>query len=322
MQPEARKGRGAVSNRTGRFESLALERVDDGWGIADEPLPPLETTVQPEPPASVITRNNSPDIPFEQSINPYRGCEHGCPYCVDGETRVLMGDGSQKPIAELGIGDEIYGTRKLGRVRRYVRTRVLAHWRTSKPAMLVRLADGTELVASGDHRFLTERGWKFVAQAERPGQRPFLTLNNTLMGFGRIPDTLRGAGSVDYRRGYLCGLIRGDGHLGVYRYARAGRSSGDQHRFRLAMADSEALERASGYLAGFGISTDSFLYMAETAVRRRMEAIRTSARASVAAIARLIECARLAEDIVGHPLPGSVKFGGNLAKLRAAVKAS
>src|SRR5688572_20994426 len=82
MQPDlARKGRGAISNRSGRFEALSVERVDDGWGIVDEPLPPLETTVQPEPPHSVITRNNSPDIPFEQSINPYRGCEHGCVYC-------------------------------------------------------------------------------------------------------------------------------------------------------------------------------------------------------------------------------------------------
>lgn len=75
------KTRGAVSNRTGRFEALAVERVDDGWGIADEELPPVQTTVQAEPPASVITRNNSPDIPFDQSINPYRGCSHGCSYC-------------------------------------------------------------------------------------------------------------------------------------------------------------------------------------------------------------------------------------------------
>src|SRR5262245_66578158 len=81
MHPRVEKGRGAVSNRTGRFESLSVEAVDDGWGIADEPLRPLETTVQAEPPASVITRNNSPDIPFDLSINPYRGCEHGCVYC-------------------------------------------------------------------------------------------------------------------------------------------------------------------------------------------------------------------------------------------------
>ena len=81
MPTGVQKGRGAISNRTGRFEALAVEAVDDGWGIADEPLPPLVTTVQPEPAHSVITRNNSPDIPFDQSINPYRGCEHGCPYC-------------------------------------------------------------------------------------------------------------------------------------------------------------------------------------------------------------------------------------------------
>jgi len=91
MQPEARKGRGAASNRTGRFESLALERVDDGWGIADEPLPPLATTVQAEPPASVITRNNSPDIPFDLSVNPYRGCEHGCVWCYARPSHNYMG---------------------------------------------------------------------------------------------------------------------------------------------------------------------------------------------------------------------------------------
>lgn len=183
MQPDLhRKGRGAISNRTGRFESLAVEAVDDGWAIADEPLPPLETTVQAEPPHSVITRNNSPDIPFEQSINPYRGCEHGCVYCLDGNTRILMGDGSQKPLAEVAVGDEMYGTVKTGFYRRYVRTRVLAHWRTSKPAWRIRLADGTTLVASGDHRFLTVYGWKFVAGGDGGVFRPSLTLDDQLMG--------------------------------------------------------------------------------------------------------------------------------------------
>lgn len=77
----ARKGRGAPSNPAGRFETRTAERVDDGWGSLDEELPPLETTVRPEKARSVISRNRSPDIPFEQSINPYRGCEHGCVYC-------------------------------------------------------------------------------------------------------------------------------------------------------------------------------------------------------------------------------------------------
>ncbi len=73
--------RGVFSNPPGRFESVHRSREDDGWGSLEEPLPPLATTVLPEPARSVITRNDSPDVPFEQSINPYRGCEHGCVYC-------------------------------------------------------------------------------------------------------------------------------------------------------------------------------------------------------------------------------------------------
>ncbi|HET7369603.1 MAG TPA: PA0069 family radical SAM protein [Gammaproteobacteria bacterium] len=76
-----RKGRGAVSNPEGRFETRSAERIDDGWGSLEEDLPPLATSVQPETARLVISRNRSPDIPFEQSINPYRGCEHGCVYC-------------------------------------------------------------------------------------------------------------------------------------------------------------------------------------------------------------------------------------------------
>jgi len=283
------KTRGAASNRTGRFESLSVERVDDGWGIADEELPPVQTTVQPEPAHSVITRNNSPDIPFDQSINPYRGCEHGCSYCVSGDTAILMGDGTQKPLAEITVGDEIYGTVRRGYYRRFARTRVLAHWQTKKPAWRIRLADDTEIVASGDHRFLTERGWKFVAKADMGGQRPYLTLNNTLMGFGTVATFVKPDKCGDYRRGYLCGLIRGDGHIGSYRYARLGRAETQIHQFRLAMIDFYALERATAFLAGFGISVRRFLFQAETAARSRMEAIRASSRASVTAIRRVIE---------------------------------
>lgn len=78
---QPRAGRGAVSNPKGRFDSVASQAEDDGWGILDEPLPPLETTVQIDVTRSIIARNKSPDISFSQSINPYRGCEHGCVYC-------------------------------------------------------------------------------------------------------------------------------------------------------------------------------------------------------------------------------------------------
>ncbi|HEY0914896.1 MAG TPA: PA0069 family radical SAM protein [Solimonas sp.] len=79
--PGAIKGRGTASNPEGRFETRAREDFDDGW-LLDEPEQPRpDTTVTPEASKSIITRNQSPDIGFEQSINPYRGCEHGCIYC-------------------------------------------------------------------------------------------------------------------------------------------------------------------------------------------------------------------------------------------------
>ncbi len=78
---DARKGRGAGANPEGRFETIAREAYDDGWGQADEALPPLKTRVTVERARSIVSRNDSPDIPFTQSLNPYQGCEHGCVYC-------------------------------------------------------------------------------------------------------------------------------------------------------------------------------------------------------------------------------------------------
>ncbi len=149
---------------------------------------------------------------FTWTINPYRGCQHSCVYCQSPETPILMADGRTKPLADVRVGDSIYGTVRSGWYRRYAITTVLAHWSTMKPAYRITLADGTRLVASGDHRFLTERGWKHVTGAEQgPLQRPFLTVNNKLMGvrgFAEAPKY-----TADYQRGYLCGMIRGDGHL-------------------------------------------------------------------------------------------------------------
>jgi DNA repair photolyase len=78
---QAIKGRGTALRPPGRFESRDSSRVDDGWGTIEEELPPLETTVTAEPAKSIISRNDSPDLSFTQSINPYKGCEHGCIYC-------------------------------------------------------------------------------------------------------------------------------------------------------------------------------------------------------------------------------------------------
>ncbi|MFZ5558407.1 MAG: PA0069 family radical SAM protein [Pseudomonadota bacterium] len=88
----ARKGRGATLNLQGRFERLGREAFDDGWERPDEDEPPRpKTVVTDERAKSIISRNDSPDIPFEQSINPYRGCEVGCAYCYARPTHAYLG---------------------------------------------------------------------------------------------------------------------------------------------------------------------------------------------------------------------------------------
>jgi DNA repair photolyase len=226
-------------------------------------------------------------LPFNWSINPYRGCSHACSYCVGPETPILMADGRPKPIADVQVGDAITGTVVKGAYRRYVTTDVVAHWSTVKPGYRIFLEDGTMLVASGDHRFLTDRGWKHVTGSQQgQARRPHLTINNKLMGTGGF--ALGPKGGSEYRHGYLCGMIRGDGHLGSYRYERPGRRDGDVFRFRLALVDDEALERTGAFLADHGVSTRWFAFSQATATHKAANAIRTSRRDEVVAIEDLI----------------------------------
>jgi len=90
VEAARRRGRGAQSNASGRYESVARTAFDDGWQSFEE-LPPFQTTVTIDSTRKIITRNDSPDISFDRSINPYRGCEHGCIYCFARPTHAYLG---------------------------------------------------------------------------------------------------------------------------------------------------------------------------------------------------------------------------------------
>ena len=189
---------------------------------------------------SVLNRvPGSSPAPFRWTVNPYRGCSHACVYCLEAGTRILMADGRTRPIAELRVGDTVIGTEPGGGGRRYVRTRVLAHWSTVKRAHRLGLAGGTEIVASGEHRFLSEQGWRHVTPGWcRSGRRPWLRPRHSRLlgpgGSGR-----RAVHGPGYRRGYLCALLRADG-------GRPGEVDASFPASHLAL---EALARAHHFVA-------------------------------------------------------------------------
>ena len=108
-----------------------------------------------------------------------RGCQHNCAYCVHPDTPVLMYNGTQKPIKDVQIGDEIYGYTEDNKL---VRNIVLNKWNTHKKAYKITLQDGTELICSGDHRWLSNRGWKYTTGSMSGGnQRPYLITGDSII---------------------------------------------------------------------------------------------------------------------------------------------
>ncbi len=237
---------------------------------------------------SVLNRipSGSP-MPFEWTVNPYRGCGHACTYCMVGDTPILLADGRTKPLADLRVGERIYGTVKDGGRRRYTVTKVLDHWSTTKPGYRVTLEDGTQLVTSADHRLLTESGWRYVVgRPDGRRRRPHLNAGVALLGTGQFAAPPKE--TSDYRLGYLCGVIRGGGRLSPAGGPRPGLGLGGVRRVRAAVAEFEALNRAREYLSAAGIASDRFQGESRGAHRREILAVRESRAGDLAAIVRLI----------------------------------
>src|SRR5262245_27600612 len=157
------RGRGTRTAPPNRFESAALvPEVVEGAEF-DEPAPDPRTQYLRDASRSALAKNDSPDVGFDVSINPYRGCEHGCVYCLDPRTLVLYADLSWRALGEVRVGDVLVGfdeRPRRGSTRRLRPARVEAIWWSRKPTSRV-ITRSSEVVATAEHRWLQARDFRW-----------------------------------------------------------------------------------------------------------------------------------------------------------------
>jgi DNA repair photolyase len=249
MSSEQNPGRGTTASPPNRYEPLHVELEPDPDMVSDEEggLARQPTLFYRDASRSVLAENQSPDVGFRFSLNPYRGCEHGCVYCVSPDTPVLYGDMTWRPIGQVRVGDEIAGFDEFpepGRTRKFRSAAVEAVWWSKRPTVRL-VTDRAEVVTTPEHRWLQARDFRWSRTTQlSPGSR-----------LRYMPVVLSEGIDDDYRAGYVAGLSLGDQ---TFRYEPGWRS--DKLGFppsywRVALVDHEPLERLVAYLQRFGVET-------------------------------------------------------------------
>ncbi len=235
-------GRGASTNPPNRYERLHVETDEPAPGVAP-------TTYYRDTSRSVLAENDSPDVGFRFSLNPYRGCEHGCVYCLEPDTAVLHADMRWRPIGTVQVGDVIAGFDEHpepGQTRKLQLAVVEAVRWSRRPSQRL-ITERSDVVTTAEHLWLRASGSRWTRTDRLAGGR-YLR---------RLPVVADEAMDGDYRVGYLTGLSLGDG---TFRYQPGWRSNrhGFLHSYwRIALADGEPLERVVEYLGCFAVQAET-----------------------------------------------------------------
>jgi DNA repair photolyase len=248
------RARGTSANPPNRYESLHLE--PDEADAGDVP-----TQYYRDASRSVLAENDSPDVGFRFSLNPYRGCEHGCVYCLKPDTSVLHADMGWRRIGDVRVGDVIAGFDEFPRTvgpRRFRLTVVEAVRWSRRPAVRL-VTEGGEIVTTEDHRWLEAWSGRW-SRTDRlqPGRR-----------LCRVPVVAEEPLDDDYRVGYLAGLSFGDGTCRLQPGWRSDRPDFPSACWQVALTDHEPLARTVEYLRCFAVGAE-ILPLREASVGRRL----------------------------------------------------
>jgi len=228
-------------------------------------------------------------------------CPNKCVYCLDGESLILMGDGSFKKLKNISIGDTLYGVKKDGSHNKsrykYCLSKVKSKWTICDKISVKITTSFGEVICSEDHRWLTDRGWKYTMPS-KDYQRKYLTTNNIIYGVGYNGNDVVEI-TDDYKKGYICGIVKGDGTIGHYDYSCRKRSNvvkgkiyfrktDTSHSFRLALVDECATTRTYNYLNDLGIETYWFDFEITSSTSRKIKAIQTRKYETVLAIEKIL----------------------------------
>src|SRR5437870_3523761 len=272
-------GRGTAANPPNRYEPLHVELEPD----PDSDAPPAPTVFYRDTSRTILAENDSPDVGFRFSLNPYRGCEHGCIYCIQPDTPILHADMAWRPIGEVRVGDVLFGFDEFpepGRTRKFRPAVVEAVWWSRRPTVRL-VTERTEVVATAEHRWLQARDFRWSETRQlSPGRR--------LRYVPVVAEDL----DDDYRIGYLAGMTLGDG---TFRYQPGWRSrclGFPVAYWRVALADQEPLLRLVEFLARFGVEAHVRPFHGGPRLRRVMEMVQVCSLARLAIIHALLNAER------------------------------
>jgi DNA repair photolyase len=277
-------GRGTSANPPNRYEPLHVEL--DPEPLDDEDREPGQppTVFYRDASRTILAENDSPDVGFRFSLNPYRGCEHGCIYCLGPETPILYADMTWRPIGNVQVGDELVGFDEFpgpGQTRKFRKAAVEAVWWSRRPT--VRLTtERTEVVTTAEHRWLQARDFRWSRTEQlAPGRQ-----------LRYLPVTVRQAIDDDYRVGYLTGLTLGDG---TFRYEpgwRSNRLGFPRASWRIALVDDEPLRRVVDYLRCFAVEAHLRPFSDATTDRRALRKVEIRSLSRLAIVHALVRAER------------------------------